>query len=207
MRLGPAAALALLCTAGCTKGGQGPSEEDRLIAKLQAEKERQARAQEQGVLPPAQNPLMPSPEPDPLAKTAAEDPAPEKQLKLPDKIDFVAGDLAFRLQGLETSLTVSGGKVKLSTNELFLRVDLKVKALGAAELDLTGATLKAGEEVFPIARDVQAVLGTRNLVRPVEAQESFETVLMFELPEAALAKGPTLRLPAPRGQVVEVPLQ
>jgi hypothetical protein len=197
--------LALL-GAGCPKGGEGPNENDRLLAKLQAEKDRQAK---EGVDPGPPRPDLSNPAfntgEDPLAKTAAEPENPVKTLKLPEKIDFQAGKLTVRLNGAETTQSISGGKVKLSTNEQFLRVDLKVKALEAAEFDFSAASVQAGEEVFPIARDVQRVVGTRNLARPLGLGEGVETVLMFELPEAALAKGAVLKLPLT--PPLEVPLQ
>ena len=115
------------------------------------------------------------------------------------------GKLLVRLNGAETSQTAAGDRVKLSTNEQFLRVDLKLKAAETAEVDLSAAAIKAGDEVFTIARDAQRVVGTKNLTRAINAGEAFETVLMFELPEAAIAKGITLQLPLT--PPLEVPLQ
>jgi hypothetical protein len=199
------AALAALLFLGCPKPAE-PPQEDRLLAKLRAEKDREAR---EGALPGAPVPDLNNPSfntgEDPLAKTAAEPPAETKPLKLPEKIEFTSGKLLVRLNGAETSQTAAGNRVKLSTNEQFLRVDLKLKAVEAAEVDLGAATLKAGDETFAIARDAQRVVGTKNLTRAINAGEAFETVLMFELPEAALAKGVTLQLPLT--PPLEVPLQ
>ena len=178
-----ALALTLLC-AGCTKGAEAVPE-DRLIARLKEEKARSEKELAQGGTvatgPDLLDPNVNVGE-DPLAKTAAEPPAAVTPLKLPEKIDFTAGKLSVRLNGVETSQSIAGAKVKLSTNEQFLRVDLKLRAAEALEFDLGAATVKAGDESFPIARDVQHVVGTRNLARPLAAGESLETVLMFELP-------------------------
>lgn len=198
--------LLALALFGCPRAPEQPSENDRLLARLKAEKEREEKegpTARPGV-PDLTNPNFNTGE-DPLAQTAAAPPAAVKPLKLPEKIDHQSGALSVRLNGAETSQSIAGNKVKLSTNEQFLRVDLKLKAGQAVELDLTGATVKAGDESFPIAKDVQHVVGTRNLARPLAAGEALETVLMFELPEAALAKGPVLQLPLT--PPLEVPLQ
>jgi hypothetical protein len=202
-----AALAALLLGAACTKGADAPNPEDRLLAKLKAEQEREKK-EGPTASPVGPHPNLDAPDvnvDDGLAKVAAEPPTEVKSRKLPEKIDFKAGQLGVKLNGVETSQSISNGKVRLSTNEQFLRVDLKLTADAAATIDLSGAVAKAGDETFPIAKDVQHIVGTKNLTRPVAAGESFETVMMFELPEAALAKGVTLKLPLPAP--LEVPLQ
>ena len=199
-----AALAALLLGAACTKGADTPNPEDRLLAKLKAEQEREKK--EGPTVGP--HPNLDSPEmnvDDGLAKAAVEPPTPVKSLKLPEKVEFKSGQLAVKLNGAETSQSIANGKVRLSTNEQFLRIELKLTADAAANIDLSSALARAGDETFPIAKDVQRLVGTKNLTRPVAAGESFETVLMFELPDAALAKGVTLKLPLPAP--LEVPLQ
>jgi hypothetical protein len=200
--------LVLLLALACTKGAEAPSEQDRLIAKLKAEQERIKSAPETERTHPAPdltNPNFNTGEEDPLAKTAAEPQTPVNTLKLPDKLDFSSGKLTVHLNGVETTQAVNAGKVKLSTNERFLRVDLKLSAQDKVELDLSAASVQAGSENFPIARDAQRVVGTRNLTGPLGAGETREAVLMFELPDAALEKGVTLKLPLT--PPLEVPLQ
>jgi hypothetical protein len=198
--------LVLLLALACTKGAEAPSEQDRLIAKLKAEQERMKAAPETARTgPDLTNPNFNTGEEDPLAKTAAEPQTPVITLKLPDKLDFSSGKLAVHLNGVETTQAVNAGKVKLSTNERFLRVDLKLSAQDKVEFDLSGASVQAGSENFPIARDAQRVVGTRTLTGPLNAGDAREAVLMFELPDAALEKGATLKLPLT--PPLEVPLQ
>lgn len=203
----PGALLLALALSACPKAPEPQSENDRLLQKLKAEKEREQKEGPTAFPPGVPDPTNPNfnTGEDPLARTAAEPPAQVKALKLPEKIEHQSGALTVRLNGAETSQSIAGNKVKLSTNEQFLRVDLKLKAAQAVEFDLSAATVKAGDESFPIAKDVQHVVGTRNLARPLAAGEALETVLMFELPEAALAKGPVLQLPLE--PPLEVPLQ
>ncbi len=200
-----AAVVAALIFSACPKPAE-PPQEDRLLAKLKAEQERERReGAHPGVpMPDFHNPNFNTGE-DPLAKVAAEPPVAVNELKLPEKIDFQAGTLNVRLNGASTSQSLAGTKVRLSTNEQFLRIDLKLRAAETMDFDFSAAAVKAGDEVFPLARDAQRIVGTRNLARSINGGESVETVLMFELPDAALAKGVTLQLPL--SPPLEVPLQ
>jgi hypothetical protein len=193
-----------LTLCACPDKAAQSTEQDRLLAKLKAEQDRIKREGE-GPTEAQRAAAILNGQEDPLAKTAAEAPRQVKELKLPAKIDFPAGKLTVRLNALETSQTAAGERMKLSTNEQFLRIDLKLKATETAEFDFNAATLHAGEEVFPIARDVQRLVGTKNLAGTIEAGGALETALMFELPDAAIAKGVTLKLPL--APPLEVPLQ
>jgi hypothetical protein len=76
-------------------------------------------------------------------------------------------------------------------------------AAPAAKLDLDVAHVKDAEgQSYGIARDAQALAGTRQLARAWQPGERSELVLVFEVPPSAV-RGPglTLVLPATGGDV------
>jgi hypothetical protein len=202
---------ALLWTAallgGCTKEEPVPGE-DRTLEKLRAEVDRVNRG---GA--PANPPLAVD---DPRARLASRAAGHEEkaapQLSLPGRNDTVhVGTVAVKLTGLEAHHSVRGnGAVGLTTDELFLRVELLTQNVGSAPvaLALGGARLRdAWGKEYTLARDAQLLTGTRPLERTWEPDKREPLVLLFELPPAALASGLTLLLPAGSGEDARIPLQ
>lgn len=201
---------ALLWTAallgGCTK--EEPVPEDRTLEKLRAEVDRVNRG---GA--PANPPLAVD---DPRARLASraaghEEKAPPP-LTLPAKNETVhASTVALKLTGLEALHSVRGsGAVGLTTDELFLRVELVTQNVGSAPvaLALGGARLRdAWGKEYTLARDAQMLAGTRPLERTWEPDKREPLVLLFELPPAALASGLTLLLPTGSGEDARIPLR
>ncbi|MBN1208096.1 MAG: hypothetical protein JXB05_24745 [Myxococcaceae bacterium] len=194
--------LAAALTWGCTKE-EAPPPEDRTLARLRAEVDRV----NQGGAPSGPPARAAAPE-DPnasLADLAAADGAQARKLPLPEKNDTQHVDtVAVKLTGLESSHSTKGGKLSLTTEELFLRVQLVTENVGAApaSLALDGARLVDTEgKEYPVARDAQIAAGTRELRRTWAPQERTEVVLFFELPPSAIGSGLTLVLPATSGDV------
>ena len=148
------------------------------------------------------------PSPRRLAGLAAKvEGAEERQLKLPENNPTVHVDtVAVKLTGLEAAHTMKGsGKIGLTSEDLFVRVQLVAENVGKApaKLDLDGARVQDAEgKPYGIARDVQALVGTRQLSRTWEAGERTDLVLVFEVPPSAVrGTGLTLVLPATSGDV------
>jgi hypothetical protein len=112
--------------------------------------------------------------------------------------------VAVKLMGLDSSHSVKGGKLSLTSEELFLRVQLVAQNVGAAPaaVGLEGARLvDAGGKEYAVARDAQIAAGTRELQHTWAPQERAEVVLFFEIPPSAIDSGLTLVLPAASGDV------
>jgi hypothetical protein len=186
-------ALALAAAAGCPKAEEPPPE-DRALRILQGEKAREGKKAPEVVRPP------PAPEEDPnakLAQIAAAPDAPERKRPLPATNPAVkAGALYVRLLELSTTQTAGTGKIKLSTEDQFLRVRLEARNPGkaAAPIAFAGATLSCGSKSFPLAPDVTRVAGSRELSRTWAPDQRDEVTLYFELPAPALETGCTLAL-------------
>ncbi|WP_224243944.1 hypothetical protein [Hyalangium gracile] len=195
--------LAAALAWGCTKEEE-PPRDDRTLAKLRAEAERVNK----GGVPAAPPPQLQPPE-DPNAKLAdlatADESAAGQKLKLPEPNDTIHVDsVAMKLMALESSHSVKGGKLSLTTEELFLRVQLIAQNVGAAPapLALDKARLVDAEgKEHAVARDAQIAAGTRELAHTWGPQERAEVVLFFEIPPKALDSGLTLVLPASSGDV------
>ena len=188
---------------GCTKE-EAPPQEDRTLAKLRAEADRVGKGGAPSAPPTraqgAEDPNMG------LADLAtAEAGASERKLKLPEPNDTKHVDtVAVKLTALEASHSVKGGKLSLTTEEQFLRVQLVMQNVGQAPaaLALDGARLvdAAGKE-YRLARDAQIAAGTRELKRTWAPEERSDVVLFFELPPSTLEGDLTLVLPATSGDV------
>lgn len=187
---------------GCTKE-EAPPQEDRTLAKLRAEADRVERGGAPSA-PPVRNPAPPDPNAA-LADLAAAGAPAERKLQLPEKNDTQHVDtVAVKLTGLDSSHSVKGGKLSLTTEELFLRVQLITQNVGTAPaaLSLEGARLVDAEgKEYRVARDAQIAAGTRELRRTWAPEERSEVVFFFELPPSSLDSGLTLVLPATRGEV------
>lgn len=172
-----------LALAGCPKGDSPPAD-DRLLQKLQAEKDRLDKGGQ--VARPAQP--APLAEPNPLAVRAAMPDAP-KTLAMVGAPDFSCGKGSCRVSSVETSHSVAGDKLSLTSDDFFFRVVLSVQVEGGGPLDLSSARLVSGTEEFPIAKDAQRLAGTRELARTFKPGEKVEVTLYFEAPRAAIAPG------------------
>lgn len=180
----PALTCALaLALVGCPKD-PAPSE-DALILKLQAEKERLARG---GQVPTG---ARPAPTPDPLAMRAAV-PDSFKPLVLVGTPELSVGSARLRVSSVETSHSVPGPRLSLTSNDYFVRVSLSAQVSGGGAIDLTQAALSSGGTEYPLAKDAQRLAGTRELARALRADEKLEVVLYFEAPQTAI--GPGLKL-------------
>lgn len=217
----PSRSLALLTAAlllgGCTKETStpegGPEADARTLEKLRAEAD---RVRQGGA--PAMRPVPPPREPEEskLAGLAASmgDTGPRK-LRLPERNDTVHVDtVAMKLTGLEASHSVKGASGKmglgLTTEDLFLRVELITQNVGGmpAPLTLDGARLTdAKGQTYPLARDAQAVAGTRPLPTTWAPEQRTEVVLFFEVPPDAVQDDGLALVVRGSGGDVRIPLR
>lgn len=214
----PLAPVALLTATalllgGCTKeesasGAQGGGE-DRTLQKLRAEVD---RVNQGGNTPQGPESTRGDPNATLAGLAAGLDESTERRLPLPGANDTVHVDtLAVKLTGLESSHSVRGsGKVSLTTEELFLRVQLVAQNVGAAPLTLDLGSAKvagAGGQQVALARDAQAVVGTRPLRRTWAPEERTDVVLLFELPPAVLREDGLHLVMQGSGGDVRIPLR
>jgi hypothetical protein len=197
--------LAAALAWGCTKE-EAPPQEDRTLAKLRAEADRVGKGGAPAGPPSrAQQASDEDPNMGLAGLATADEGASDRKLRLPDPNDTKHVDtVAVKLTGLEASHSVKGGKLSLTTEEQFLRVQLVMQNVGQApaNLSLDGARLvdAAGKE-YPLARDVQIAAGTRELRHTWAPEERSDVVLFFEVPPSTLDAGLTLVLPATSGDV------
>jgi hypothetical protein len=204
-------ALAALSLCACPKQNDEANPDDRLLAKLKAESDRLANGG-----PAAQPPAATLPPEDPnagLAQLAAAGAGQDGKRRLPAENATVhVGTVAVKLLGLATSHTTAGtGKIALTTEDLFLRVELAAQNVGTtpATLDFSFARLKAKERTFELARDVQRAAGTRELKREFPLSERVDLTLYFEVPKDAFGSELKLVFPSSIGgnADLEVPLE
>jgi len=213
------AVLGLGLWPGCRKDEPSP-ENDRTIARLKEEADRQAEAR----APPSGGPLAqgqkqtPEAVNDALAQLAAQGAEKQKSADAPPKLALPEGNAtvhvgtaAVKLTGLSAAHTASGPRLSLSTEGLFLRVELAVQNVGKApsKLDFAFAQVKdaqGGEHA--VARDAQRLAGTRELSLELPPGERHDLVLYFEVPPEGPGRGWSLSLPAGVGgeQDVSLPL-
>ncbi len=174
-----------LALAGCPKSDEQPPADDRLLQKLQAEKD---RLQKNGEAPRPLPGPAPIAEPNPLAQRAAMPDVP-KVLPVPGNPDFACGKASCRVSSVETSHSVATDKMTLTSDDYFVRVVVTAQLAAGGPIDLSQATLVQGEEKFTIARDAQSLGGTRDLNRAAKPGEKTEATLYFEVPKAAIAPG------------------
>ncbi len=191
-----AIALGLLALAGCKKDESVG--DDRLIAKLKAEKDR---------LGPQGAPLAPAQQPqgNPLVEQLAADDRP-RVLQSPQNSTVQVGNATLRIQSLETSKSVKGDRVGLTSSETFLKVALSVVSSKEEPLGFRGASLSNGTDTWPLASDVQRVAGTRGETLAIGAEKK-DLVLYFELPPEQVKAGLKLVWPGPTGTPSELLLQ
>jgi hypothetical protein len=189
---------------GCTKE-EAPPQEDRTLAKLRAEADRVGKGGAPSGPPARTQQASEDPNMGLADLATADDGTSDRKLRLPDPNDTKHVDtVAVKLTGLEASHSVKGGKLSLTTEEQFLRVQLVMQNVGQApaSLSLDGTRLvdAAGKE-YPLARDVQIAAGTRELRHTWAPEERSDVVLFFELPPSTLDAALTLVLPATSGDV------
>ena len=199
--------LAVLVTAlllGCPsqKPSAEQAEEDRTLMKL-----KQAQG-DPGRGPPSRE--APNEKLADLAAKGSTDEAGPRPL--PAKNETVhLGSVALKLTSVSTSPIVKGGKLSLSTDQLFLIVRLMAQNVGEREqeLDLTTSSVKVKDTELSLARDAQRVAGTRELslkLGPGESQRA-ELILVFEVAPELLGAGMVLSLKSPGVDPVTLPLE
>ena len=213
--LAPVALLsaAALLWGGCTKeeaapGGM-PAGDDRTLQKLRQEVD---RVNQGGRPAQGPGPTRGAPNANLAGLAAGLDESSEQALPLPGQNDTVHVDtVAVKLTGLMASHSVRGsGKVGLTSEDLFLRVQLVTQNVGAApaSLDWDGAKVADAQgQDYALARDAQAVAGTRPLRRTWAPEERTDVALFFELPPAALREGGLHLVLQGSGGDVRIPLR
>jgi hypothetical protein len=173
-----------------------PPGDDRLLAKLKAEKEREQR--EGPMAPPTAPVEKPKDEPvNPLAEFAAKG-TKKRELTLPTKTLLNVGKTSLRLNGLTASHTV-GESPSVTTDDLFLMLSFNATSAEPTTVDLSAAHLELGTRTFPYARDAQAASRTKALVNVTK--DGAALTVYFETPSDALAQGLTLVVPDGSGDV------
>nr|WP_242588344.1 hypothetical protein [Corallococcus macrosporus] len=208
---------AALLLGGCSKEAStsegGQEAEARTLQKLRAEAD---RVKQGGAVATRPQPAQREPEDSKLAGLAAGmgDSGPRK-LRLPERNDTVHVDtVAVKVTGLEASHSVKGssGKVGLglTTEDLFLRVTLLTQNVGGmpAPLTLDGAKVTdAKGQTYPLARDAQAVAGTKPLPTTWAPEQRTEVVLLFEVPQDAVQDDGLALVVQGSGGDVRIPLR
>jgi hypothetical protein len=207
------AVAGLLCLASCRKDEPPPEPDlDRTLRKLKEEAERTTARPGKPTPPPTGAPTE-----DPNAKlaqlAAGEQPGGREQLGIPGENPTVyVGKVAVKMLGLWSSHVVEGGKLSLTTEELFLEVKLAAQNTGEAPARLDFGFAKvvdAEKHEWPLARDVQRLAGTNPVTQTIERGDRREYLLYFEVPRGGPGKGWVLLLPAGVGagnEDVRIPL-
>ena len=178
---------------GCPDKSSQPPGDDRLLAKLKAEKEREAK--EGPIVPPTRvEPLPQDEQVSPLAEFAAKG-TQRRELSLPSKTLLQVGKASLRLNALEATHTVGQG-ISVTTDDWFVMVAFNATGPDGTEVDLATAHLEKDGKEFPHARDAQAA-GRK----PGKATLAKDTVVTgyFEVPIDALGPGLTFVIPDGQG--------
>lgn len=184
---------ASLSLAGCPDKGAQPAGDDRLIAKLKAEKEREQK--DGPTVPPTAVAEPPRDEKvNPLAEFAAKG-TQKKELPVPGKTLLQVGKVSLRLNAIEATHSV-GDKISVTTDDWFVK--LSFNATGTEAVDLTSAHLAQGDKVFGFARDAQAA--SRKPATVTATSDGAVVWAYFEVPADALDKGLALVVPDGSGE-------
>ncbi|NTX00567.1 hypothetical protein HUA74_00560 [Myxococcus sp. CA051A] len=213
--LAPVARLlaAALLIGGCTK--EEPSSEalgtadERTLQKLRQEVDRVNQGGRQAHGPEA---TRGAPNAQLAGLAAGLEEAAPRQLGVPEGNATVHVDsVAVKLTGLESSHSAKGsGKMSVTTEELFLRVQFVTQNVGPkpVTLDLESVTVVDAQGAsYVLARDAQVLAGTRPLRRTWAPEERADIILLFELPPPALREGALHLIMQGTGGEVRIPLR
>ncbi|RKH45800.1 hypothetical protein [Corallococcus llansteffanensis] len=214
----PSRSLALLTAAllagGCTQEsatpGTGRDADAHTLQKLRAEAD---RVKQGGAASSRPEPKR-EPESRLAGLAAGLNESGPRNLRLPARNDTVHVDtVAMKITGLASSHSVKGsGKsgLGLTTEDLFLRVELITQNVGKtpAPLSLEGARLTdAAGQSYPLARDAQAVAGTKPLPTTWAPEQRTEVVLLFEVTAEAVQDDGLALVVQGSGGDVRIPLR
>jgi hypothetical protein len=179
---------------GCPDKKDAPGDE-RLLQRLQAEKERVANGGSVVGPPAAKKPASAEAEPEvsPLAKLVEKrDPSATRILPMSGSkpASFRGGTV--RVVSLEATHSV-GEQIAVTTEDWFVKVTLSAIGKDGLAIDLADARLEKGGQQFPLARDAQAA--SRSPAKVALSVKEAKVPLFFEVPEASLGSGLTLVLP------------
>lgn len=182
-------AAALLLTACPDKAAQPPGD-DRLLAKLKAEKDREAK--EGPTVPPTNVEPPPKDEQvNPLAEFAAKG-TQKRELALPAKTTLQVGKVSLRVNALEATHTVGQG-ISVTTDDWFVMVSVNAIGPDGESVDLTTAYLERDGKQFPHARDAQAA--GHKPGRGAASKDGTALTAYFEVPKELLGPGLTFVVP------------
>lgn len=182
--------IAALALTACPDKASQPPGDDRLLAKLKAEKDREAK--EGPIVPPTK--VEPPPQDEkvnPLAEFAAKG-TQRRELALPSKTLVQSGKASLRLTALEATHTV-GGAISITTDDWFLVATFTATGPEGSEVDLTSAYVEKGEKQFGHARDAQAA--SRKAARVAITKDGSTVTAYYEVPKDALGPGLVLVVP------------
>ena len=180
-----------LALAACPKDDAQPPGDERLLSKLKAEKEREAK--EGPIVPPRNVEAPPTDEKvNPLAEFAAKG-TRRRELQLPSKTMLELGKVSLRLNALEATHTV-GDAIAITTDDWFVKVTFNATGPEGADVDLSTAQLEREGKQFGFARDAQAA--SHKPAHAAIAKDGTAVVFAyFEVPMDSLGKGLTLVAP------------
>lgn len=188
--LSPFFAATALLLAACPDKASQPPGDDRLLAKLKAEKDREAK--EGPIVPPTNVEPPPKDEQvNPLAEFAAKG-TQKRELALPSKTMLQVGKTTLRLNALEATHTVGSG-ISVTTDDWFLAVTVNAAGPDGESIDLSTAHLEKDGKEFPHARDAQAA--AHKPPRASVTKDGSLVTAYFEVPKDELGKGLTLVVP------------
>ena len=182
--------LCLLALTACPDKAAQPPGDERLLAKLKAEKDREAK--EGPTVPPTSvEPLPKDEQVNPLAEFAAKG-TQKRELALPSRTTLQLGKVSLRLNGLEATHTVGQG-ISVTTDDFFVMLTFTAVGPDGEAVDLTTAHLEKDGKEFPHARDAQAA--SRKPARGGASKDGTALSAFYEVPPDALGKGLTLVVP------------
>lgn len=192
--VGAMAGLCLLA-AGCRREQPPPPPSDRTLDRLRSEVERVNAGGAMATAP--DQPEDPNQHLAALAAGQGTAPGPEGPLDSA-RVGGTAsgGGLTATLRSAETSHRLQGKAMALTTEELFLKLEVELSTGAARHLAIDRAVVTSEEGDHPMARDAQILAGTRQLGFDLAAGETRQVTLLFEVPRTSVLQGPlVLSLP------------
>jgi hypothetical protein len=181
----------LVCA--CPDKTHEPADE-RLIAKLKAEKAREAK--EGAMVPPTAVAPPPEEKVNPLAEFAAKG-TQVRELKVPEKNVFGLHHQVLRLAKLQAMHTVGEG-ISVTTEDWFLKCTFQEEGPKGTYVDFGATHLERDGQQFAFARDAQAASKQQALIPLGEGPVT--VTAFFEVPDEALRPGLTLVVPDGEGK-------